>query len=76
MRRAHFNTTWSPRFDGTRVCTVTIEVRDLNTFLIVRPFRRRRTYELLLGDVAQIVAERVSKAELLQRPPRRARRAA
>lgn len=40
----------------------------------VRPFRRRESFELPLGDVAEIVAWRAAKAKATEKKPRRARR--
>jgi hypothetical protein len=74
-RRAHF--TVPLRFDGKPSAKVTIEVTDANTYFKVRPFRRKRTYEMLLADVAEIVAWRVVKAEAREKlRAKKARRAA
>lgn len=74
-RRAHFVVPM--RFDGVHRLTVTIEVTDANSYFKVRPYRRRRAYEMLLGDVAQFVAERVIKAEAREKlRAKKARRAA
>lgn len=62
-RAAHFRT--SIDFDGARLATVTID-RELQLFT-VRLLRRRRTYTLPLGIVAQICAWKVTKAEFLER---------
>lgn len=59
MSRATFRVFW--RFDGTREGTVTID-RGAGTFT-VRPYRRHVEYTLPLADVAQFVAERISKAD-------------
>lgn len=52
-------------FDGARLATVEIN-RDALLFT-VRLYRRRRTYTLPLSMVAQVVAWKVTKAELLER---------
>lgn len=59
MSASHFPVYW--RFDGTSQGTVTID-RGSGTFA-VRLYRRRRAYELPLAFVAQLIAERVMKAE-------------
>ncbi len=59
MSRALFPVYW--RFDRTTQGTVTID-RGAGTFS-VRPYRRRRAYELPLAFVAQLVAERIIKSE-------------
>lgn len=64
-RRAHFTVAMS--FDGTRQSKVTIEQTDSAVYFTVRPYRRRRRYEMLLSDVAQIVAERVIKTEAAEK---------
>ncbi len=75
-RKAHF--TAVGRFDGERVARVTILVDDdtSRSVFSVRPFRRRRSYELPLADVAQLVLERVVRAELAAMKRERARRRA
>ena len=70
-RNARFTVAW--HFDGTRTATVTVN-RRAGTFE-VRPHRRRRRYTLPLALVAQFVAERIAKAEALEkRKARRTRR--
>lgn len=63
MSRASFAVYW--RFDGTNQGTVTVD-RSAGTFS-VRPYRRRRAYELPLAFVAQLVAERIIKAEAAEK---------
>lgn len=72
-RRAHFKVPW--HFDGTYAVTVSVELTDFGTsYFRVRPHRRRRGYELTLAEVAQIVAERVIKAEAKEKLRNRRRR--
>lgn len=49
-------------YNGATSATVIIN-RD-NGLISVRPYRQHRTYELLLSDIAQIIVERVIKAEV------------
>lgn len=63
MSRAKFPVYW--RFDGTTQATVVID-RGAGVFS-VRPHRRRRTYELPLAFVAQLVATRIIKAEAAEK---------
>ena len=56
------------RFDSAgppQEATVTID-RDAGLFE-VRPLRRRRTFVLPLAKVAEMVAQRILKAEVMQR---------
>jgi len=69
MTTAKFQVDWS--FDGTDSVTVFIN-REAGTFT-VRPYRRHQSYELPLAFVAQIVAERVIKAEVLKKRLEKAR---
>jgi hypothetical protein len=69
MSTAHFPVYWS--FDGTSQGTVSID-RGAGTFT-VRPHRRHKSYELPLAFVAQIVAERCIKAEVLRKRLEKAR---
>ena len=69
MSTARFRVYWN--FDGTREATVEID-RVVGTFS-VRPHRRRRTYELPLAFIAQLVAERVIKAEVFKRSMEKAK---
>jgi hypothetical protein len=71
-RCAHFRV--AGRFDGTTVATITIEETFGVTFFRVRPFRRRKTFELLLADVARGVIYDVTKRELAERRRTRGRR--
>lgn len=71
MTIARFKVPW--RFDGTIGATVTVNRGALT--VSVRPLRRHRTYELPLAEVAQIICERIMKAEAVQkRLAKRARR--
>lgn len=63
MTTARFRVFWS--FDGTSQGTVEID-RRVGTFT-VRAHRRHRAYELPLAFVAQIVAERVIKADVFRK---------
>jgi hypothetical protein len=60
---ARFKVYW--RFDGTSEGTVEIN-RSAGTFA-VRPHRRHKAYELPLAYVAQLIAERVIKAEAFRK---------
>lgn len=53
------------RIDGADGCNV--EINRGNLVFSVRPFRRRRTYELPLVEVARYVLERIAKGETLKR---------
>lgn len=70
MTTAKFKVAWN--FDGTASGTVLIN-REAGTFA-VRPFHRKASYELPLAFVAQIVAERVIKAEILKKRLEKARK--
>lgn len=63
MTTARFSIQW--RFDGTDQGTVSIN-RGAGTFS-VRPHRRHKDYVLPLAEVAQIVAERIIKAEAFKK---------
>lgn len=63
MTRARRFTVWG-RFDGARSAKITITDSPAGPLFSVRPFRRRRAYELLLADVAAWTLARVVKAEL------------
>lgn len=63
MTTARFKVYW--HFDGTTQGTVEID-RNVGTFT-VRPHRRHTAYELPLAFVAQVVAERVIKAEAFRK---------
>ncbi len=52
-------------FDGAREATVTIDRG--NNLISVRPLRRRRQFEMRLEDVAQIIVERIIKAEFVEK---------
>jgi hypothetical protein len=58
-RRAKFAVDWN--FDGSRAATLVINM-GAGT-IAVRPFRRRRSYELPLADVALMIAQRVARAD-------------
>ena len=62
MHRAHFEVEGAT-FDGAKKATVLIEQDGPHALVRVRPYRRHREFVLPLGDVAQIVIERVVKAE-------------
>ena len=59
MSISRFKVSW--RFDGTEGGTVTID--RASNIIAVRPLRRHRTYALPLAFVAQLVCERIIKAE-------------
>lgn len=64
VRRARF--TAPVHLDGETEATVTIEEHPaeragLRTYVIVRPKGRRQTYQLTLGQVAEMVAWKVAK---------------
>lgn len=64
VRRARF--TAPVHLDGASEATVTIEEHPaeragLRTYVIVRPKGRRQTYQLTLGQVAEMVAWKVAK---------------
>lgn len=69
MTTARFTVYWN--FDRTTQGTVEID-RQVGTFR-VRPYKRRTSYELPLAFVAQIVAERCIKAEVLKKRLEKAR---
>lgn len=54
--------------------TATVEVDRISGLVRVRPYRRRRTYELHLGDVAEMIAWRVAKAEAAEKRRERRRK--
>jgi hypothetical protein len=63
------------RLDGVRTTRGTVTVERAVDLFVVRPLRRRRVYSMPLSQVAQIVVERVIKAEVAQRKAeRKARR--
>lgn len=75
MRCAHFRLTG--RFDGAPVATVTIEYHDAGrAFFRVRPLRRRRAFEVDLGELARGVVFDVVRQELKERRGQRRRRRA
>lgn len=51
--------------DGATEATVTID-REGHQLLTVRPKGRRRTYTMTLSDVAELVAYRAAKNEVVQ----------
>lgn len=66
MRCAHFRV--AGRFDGSGAATVTIEHHDPGrSFIRVRPYRRRRAFELSLADVARGVIFDVVRKELAEK---------
>ncbi len=66
MRKAKFKV--SGRFDGAVLATVVIEYHSPDLALIkVRPFRRRKTFELLLSDVARGIVYDCVKKELAEK---------
>jgi hypothetical protein len=65
-RKAHFRLVGN--FDKARSATVTVEDHGGGlVFFRVRPYRRRRTYELLLTDVAKGVIFDVVRKELAEK---------
>lgn len=73
MKRAHhFRIT--ARLDmASRLIQGTVTIDPRGTF-IVRPHRRRRTYELPLDQVADMVVKRLVAAELLRSRLEKAKR--
>lgn len=71
-RRAKF--TVLARLDGARVQAGTVTVERAADLFCVRPHRRRRVYALPLSTVAQLVVERVIRAELAAKAAERRRR--
>lgn len=69
MSIAHFTCYW--HFDGTSQATVSID-RGAGTFE-VRPYRRKKSYTLPLAFIAEIVATRCIKAEVLRKRLEKAR---
>ena len=66
MTIAKFKVLGSHRaYNGCNEATVTID--RANNFISVRPKRQHRTFELRLEDVAQIIVERICKAEALEK---------
>lgn len=63
MTTARFKVYW--RFDGTSEGTV--EIDRASGVFSVRPHRRHKAYELPLAFVAQVIAERVIKAEAFKK---------
>lgn len=56
--------------DGAKWATV--EINRSNLMVTVRPLRRQTTYDMLLGDVAEMVAYHVAKTQAsLEKPKRR-----
>ena len=53
------------RIDGASEATVTID--RTTGLLAVRPLRRHRVYELPLSFVAEMVLQRVVKAEIIEK---------
>ena len=62
------------RLDGARATVGTVTIWRDADMLAVRPLRRRRTYALPLSVVAQMVVERVVRAEIAERRRERAAR--
>lgn len=77
MRRAHFRVV--ARADGPRMGPVTVTISQVgeqpDALISVRPLRRKRTFDMPLAHVAQLVVERVIRAEVaLKKAERRASR--
>jgi hypothetical protein len=53
-------------FNGADRARVTIELAEVPLFT-VRPYRRRKTYTMALGDVAALVILKVVQAEVAER---------
>jgi len=67
-RFAHFHLAGGHHFDGSSRAVVTIEYHGAQmAFFRVRPFRRRRVFELALADVARGVIFDVVRRELAER---------
>lgn len=60
MRRARFRLAERRGFDGSDLATVTIQIGGGSALFAVRPYRRRRPFELPLSTVAQLVITRVA----------------
>lgn len=63
-------------FNGARQASVTIRysLDGGDGLVAVRPYRSRRTYELPLSTVAQLVVERIIKAEVAEKRAARRKR--
>ena len=56
--------------DGAKWATV--EINRSNLMVTVRPLRRQNTYDMLLGDIAEMVAYHVAKTQTsIEKPKRR-----
>lgn len=64
-RPSHFSVL--ARLDGVRTQRGTVTVERSVDLFVVRPLRRRRTYEMPLSIVAQMVVERVIRKELAEK---------
>ena len=62
---AHFRVI--ARLDGPTATVGTVTIDRARGLFTVRPLRRRRTYELRLADVADMVVARVIRAEIKER---------
>ena len=58
------------RFDG-RAKEATVTIDRLTNLIAVRPLHRRRTYELPLAAIAQMIVYKVVVAELAEKKHRR-----
>mgnify|MGYP001564365114 CR=1 FL=1 len=73
MRRARLRVIG--RFDAaSRTQEATVEIDRAALLFSVRPLRRRRTYVLPLATVAEIVCQRIIKAEVAERLAAKRRR--
>lgn len=52
----------------------TVRIDRISGLVTVRPYRRRRVYQLHLGDVAEMVVWRVTRAELAEAKRAKGRR--
>lgn len=62
MSRARFDVL--AKLDGPRLQRGTVTIERKSVLFQVRPFKRRRVYELPLGDVAAMVVQRIIKSEV------------
>jgi hypothetical protein len=73
VKRAHFSVV--ARLDAPALTSGTVTIDRGSGLFRVRPARRRRTYDLPLAAVADMVVARVIRAEVLERRAAKKRKA-